>query len=460
MTLAVHGRTESDQAEPAGAMFSSSRALAIATHLGIAWELHADASARGIERMRTARGTELLWPSALEAAGAPVAACVQSAGASVPIFARVLSDTLAEELLAEHGGDWSRAPALAGRDGQPLASIWQARYGSVFLPFDPDEVCQSYWSERYRGAAAQRRFRRASGGLRRAPVLRRPRRCCRAPLRSGCAAATPALQAAHAVSRAGRSRRLYTTSSTLLHRILADVAGEPVPRIATWPDGHTWALVLTHDVETAAGWPRSIRRWSSSVASGCARRGTSCRVATRLPTIASGSLPTPASRSVFTDCITTDGTSSRARACRNACRGCARGRALERRGLPLPGYAPPVGADAAARLRLRQLLPGHRPVRAARAAAAARWLPFFNQRDGRAAADDGAGPHAVRDPAPAGRDGVGARRPSSCAVRGGMALIDTHPDYLIDERIMGAYARLLERYADDDTARGSRSRAR
>jgi hypothetical protein len=33
-----------------------------------------------------------------------------------------------------------------------------------------------------------------------------------------------------------------------------------------------------------------------------------------------------------------------------------------------------------------------------------------------------------------------------------MAMIDTHPDYLIDERIMGAYRRLLERYAGDPTA--------
>ena len=28
--------------------------------------------------------------------------------------------------------------------------------------------------------------------------------------------------------------------------------------------------------------------------------------------------------------------------------------------------------------------------------------------------------------------------------RGGMALIDTHPDYLIDDRIFTAYARFLE----------------
>ena len=35
---------------------------------------------------------------------------------------------------------------------------------------------------------------------------------------------------------------------------------------------------------------------------------------------------------------------------------------------------------------------------------------------------------------------------------GGMATIDTHPDYLIDERIFSAYARFLERFADDPTA--------
>jgi peptidoglycan/xylan/chitin deacetylase (PgdA/CDA1 family) len=39
----------------------------------------------------------------------------------------------------------------------------------------------------------------------------------------------------------------------LLFGLLAEVAGEPLPRIAAWPDGRSWALVLTHDVETAAG---------------------------------------------------------------------------------------------------------------------------------------------------------------------------------------------------------------
>ncbi len=42
----------------------------------------------------------------------------------------------------------------------------------------------------------------------------------------------------------------------LLDRVLAwatAVAGRPVPWIAPWPDGHRWAIVLTHDVETDEG---------------------------------------------------------------------------------------------------------------------------------------------------------------------------------------------------------------
>ena len=35
--------------------------------------------------------------------------------------------------------------------------------------------------------------------------------------------------------------------------ILAGDRREPVPYIAPWPDGHAWALVLTHDVEQAEG---------------------------------------------------------------------------------------------------------------------------------------------------------------------------------------------------------------
>src|SRR5206468_5899418 len=41
--------------------------------------------------------------------------------------------------------------------------------------------------------------------------------------------------------------------SRLVLQAVADAAGEPVPYLASWPHGHEWALVLTHDVEHAAG---------------------------------------------------------------------------------------------------------------------------------------------------------------------------------------------------------------
>jgi peptidoglycan/xylan/chitin deacetylase (PgdA/CDA1 family) len=39
----------------------------------------------------------------------------------------------------------------------------------------------------------------------------------------------------------------------LVAALAEEAAGEPLPRLPTWPEGHTWALVLTHDVETAQG---------------------------------------------------------------------------------------------------------------------------------------------------------------------------------------------------------------
>ena len=36
--------------------------------------------------------------------------------------------------------------------------------------------------------------------------------------------------------------------------------------------------------------------------------------------------------------------------------------------------------------------------------------------------------------------------------RGGLGLINTHPDYLVDRRILRAYARFLDRFAEDETA--------
>ena len=145
MMLEVH-----DQAQSLSTLFSSSRRLAIAEHFRVPYELDAEPVRAGVERLYAHEGAELLWASAVEdAAGpAPVAASLQAPGGSIPIFARVLADRQAEPLLRDLGGSWSRALAVNGVEDEHLASIWVERDGSVFLPFDPDEVCESYWSER------------------------------------------------------------------------------------------------------------------------------------------------------------------------------------------------------------------------------------------------------------------------------------------------------------------------
>jgi hypothetical protein len=40
----------------------------------------------------------------------------------------------------------------------------------------------------------------------------------------------------------------------VLFRYIAGIAREPIPSIAPWPNGFTWAVVLTHDVETSVGY--------------------------------------------------------------------------------------------------------------------------------------------------------------------------------------------------------------
>lgn len=207
-------------------------------------------AAPGIEQLRTRGGGELLWTSAVEAAGPPIAASIETAGASIRIFARVLGDTPAERVLAQHGGEWSRAARVLDDAGTPVASIWASADGHVFLPFDPDEVCHNYWSERYltilRPEASRRTRRLAMRVYYRVRDLL-PRR------------AQIWVRRLYAIKQR-RTRFPSWPAETALHdffdlftAILADVAGEPVPRIAAWPGGHTWALVLTHDVETAAG---------------------------------------------------------------------------------------------------------------------------------------------------------------------------------------------------------------
>ena len=246
-----------DEAESTTTLFSSSRRLAIADHFRVPHDVAGVPACPGVERLRTHRGADLLWASfAGDAELAPAERVEIASGPGIPIFAPVVAEATVERLLAECGGSWSRVLDLAGEDGERCGSIWGA--GRQRLP----AVRSGRGVLRTTGASATSR----SPEPRSAPVeawpdrrlLRDARAGCRAPCRSGCVAAMRACRRARVSAVAGRDR-----AARFLRPLHCDPRGGvrcgPVPRIAPGRDGHTWALVLTHDVEMPGVSRRSIR---------------------------------------------------------------------------------------------------------------------------------------------------------------------------------------------------------
>ena len=134
------------EAAPAGGLFYSSSRLTVLEHFRVPYEL--DPALGGeLEQLYPSDGAgALLWKRDLD--GPVVASTLLGADqvTEIPLFTRLLSDELTEPLLCEHGGSWERARRIVSADGTPVASIWRAEDGSVFLPFDPDDVVESFWT--------------------------------------------------------------------------------------------------------------------------------------------------------------------------------------------------------------------------------------------------------------------------------------------------------------------------
>ena len=65
-------------------------------------------------------------------------------------FGHVALDAAVPALLQELGHGWRPADPVLGADRQAVAAVWRDSHGNVFLPFDPGEVMQRFWSEEYR----------------------------------------------------------------------------------------------------------------------------------------------------------------------------------------------------------------------------------------------------------------------------------------------------------------------
>jgi hypothetical protein len=195
----------------------------------------------------------LMWigadarPAARTAAGK--LGCYQLDGFT--FFGHVAADAAVLAMLPQPGHGWHQAEPIRSADGRRVAAIWRDTDGNVFLPFDPGEVMRLYWSEGYREIG-----RSGIAALGRAAALR------------GYYLARPAMPRSAQLALRRLFSRVQGASSfpgwpiedslhdfyNWLFTLIADLAARPVPFLGLWPDGRSWALVLTHDVETAVGY--------------------------------------------------------------------------------------------------------------------------------------------------------------------------------------------------------------
>ncbi|HEY6399571.1 MAG TPA: hypothetical protein VIX82_19160 [Solirubrobacteraceae bacterium] len=457
-TLASGERTVMPDETLAGGratMFGASRALRIADHFRIPYSETGDPELGGLATFTSARGAQLLWPKALPSAEAPARATIAGGPSGrIPIFATVVDDSVAQELLASDHRHWTPIIAVGGPDGEPHGSIWQAEDGSVFLPLDPDEVCHSYWSERY--------VELIGGGGRRAlhrllvrnyyAVRRLLPRAAQIWLRRRYSR----VQERIAFPRWPAETALHDFFDLFLG-MLARVAGEPVPFIAPWPDDHDWALVLTHDVETAeglAGMPTILELERS-----LGLRSSWNFVPRRYE------VSEPVARSLIED-----GFEIGVHGLRHDGRDLVSLSQLHKR---LPGMRAAarrwnaVGFRSPASHRNWDWMPllgfdydssypdtdPYEP----QSGGCCTWLPFFNQG-------------MVELPITMPHDHnlfvildekderMWIEKAEFLRKRGGMALIVTHPDYFVDERILSAYERFIRPYVDAPGAWKARPR--
>lgn len=171
--------------------------------------------------------------------------------ADLSLFGRMALNPAVPELLRGLGKGWHLADPINDVSGQPVAAVWRDDDGNVFLPFDPGEVMHYFWSEKYRGVGRSamsaairtvslRSYYLARPLLPRALQLRLRRIFSRVQSKSPFPG-WPIEDNLH---------NLYSW----LFSLVTDLAGRPVPFLDLWPDGRSWALVLTHDVETDIGY--------------------------------------------------------------------------------------------------------------------------------------------------------------------------------------------------------------
>lgn len=199
-----------------------------------------------LEAARTDRAARFFWPTpGNEGLGAADEYRLEG----ITLFAAVVPDAVLEPTLSAEG-DWQQLHVLRDGAGAPVASVWGRADGSVFLPFSPDEALIALWSEAYHEIAEAPVRRSGKRIAMRAYYALRPLmpRALQIALRRRFAA----IQARRTFPAWPQETSLHDLCDLVLG-LVAHVAGESVPTIAPWPAPYEWALVLTHDVELQVG---------------------------------------------------------------------------------------------------------------------------------------------------------------------------------------------------------------
>jgi hypothetical protein len=434
---------------PGRSLFCSSSTLTVLEHFRVPYELDRGLGGHGIEELRAAQGgPALFWKRDL---GGPVLAATllgADRATPVPLFARLLSDETIEPLLRDREGTWGRARSITSADGAPLASIWRAEDGSVFLPFDPNEVVESFWSERYLATVEGERALNLRRGL--MMVYYRARPLLPRPLQIWLRRRFARVQARSSFPRWPVETCVHDFFELMLS-ILAELSGEPVPCIAPWPNDHTWAFVLTHDVEHAEGlaaigpvvelerahglrssWNLVPRRYGIDPA--------------RVSELVEAGFEVGV-HGVYHDGRDVESWSTWQHRLPIAHEAAERWNAVGFRSAASHRHADWMRS---LRFDYDSSWPDTDPFEPQKGGCCT-WLPFFNGE-------------LVELPLTLRQDHTlfvilghqdetaWVQKTNFLRGQGGMAMIDTHPDYLVDERIFRAYARFLERFADDATA--------
>jgi hypothetical protein len=243
-------------AELRGHVFETSHPFLFFDYFRIPYRQKAAAPGEWLGQLRTRERT-LLWPvfetdiQATEPPGA-LPSATYSLG-TIPVHCRLLDDAMTARARAVAGGTWRKSTPVQDARGVTVASVWRDEHGNVVLPFDPAEAIRGYWSERYQQPAAASARGRAKRIARTAyyrvrPVLPRRTQLQMRRLFSR-------VQARAAFPRWPVETGLHDLYDWLFD-VTADLAGAPVPWLAPWPGGRSWAMVLTHDVETSVGYQR------------------------------------------------------------------------------------------------------------------------------------------------------------------------------------------------------------